>query len=168
MVDQNLIANCKTELVETKADIAVAARLSKYYQFEPLLAKEIDKLVNSDWWCSAELLTDICKVGKYGYGDREAVCFLLITEVNLDRKTDSADLHVSSFAPKPWYNLDIAVTWADFRIGQAFDYFKDKRKIRRILWPVDERNQELQLELRDRGWKCEYYKEDTETMIFTK
>lgn len=168
MVDQNSIINCKTERVESKADISTAARLSRYYQYEPLLAKEIDKLVNSDWWCNAELLTDICKVGKHGYGDREAVCFLLVTEVNLDRKNSSADLHISCFAPKPWYDLSIAVTWADFRIGAAHEYLKDKRNVKKLLWPVDERNQELQIELRDKGWRCEYYKKDSESLIFTK
>lgn len=157
----------QTEEVRTKEDIACAARLSKFYMREPYRARELDKIINSDWDHCAELLTDIVKVGKYNYEQREAVAFILLTEVNgkLANSHVRSDLNVSCFATIPEYDLEVAVEWADYRIRRYFEYIG---RCDKILWTVDERNVPLQLILKTKDYCYHSYKADIEKITFFK
>jgi hypothetical protein len=170
-MDLLALQHLKTVKVESKLDISIAARLSRYYERQALNARKLDKLVNSDWWSSAELLSDMVKVARSPFDERKSVAFLLIEECNHRNATTDpqTDLLVTSFAIDPWYSTEdgteIAVKWADYRITQAVEYLG---RIDKVIWPVDERNVPVQLILRDLHYKILDYDRTSEIIAFTR
>lgn len=157
----------QTEDVLTKEDIGLAARLSQYYNREPFRARELDKIINSDWEKKAEFLTDIVKTGKSGYEVRQPVAFLLLMELNFKKANSHirSDLNVSCFATEPFYDLELAVEWADYRIRRQFEYLG---RCNRIIWAVDERNVPLQLHLKAKEYKFLKFIPEQEKIFFWK
>lgn len=177
MTNQEQLKDLKTELVRSKQDIGIAAHLCRYYCYKPPLARELEKMVNSDW-CTADFLTDMVKYGKIDDPIREPVAFILISQLPPKDKVINSrtkiDLEVTCFATAPFYAEEhgeegylptIAVEWADYRIRRALEYIA---RAERILWPVDERNVPLQLALRNAGYKILPPDRGSETFIFTK
>jgi RimJ/RimL family protein N-acetyltransferase len=155
----------ETELVQTREQIRSADRLCQYYCREPLTLTNLDKVVNSDWWKHAELLTDVILYGKDNFSQREPVGFLLLTEMNPNKKTKTTDLAVSIFAHRPFYDLDVLTNWADYVLDKQV---KELGRINRTVWCVDERNVPLQVELRNIGFRVHEYDRQEELMIFVR
>lgn len=157
----------QTEEVRTKDDVSIAAKLSKNYHREPYRARELDKIINSDWEHAAELLTDVVKVGKHNYDQRAPVAFLLLTEVNFKKASSAirSDLNVSCFCTEPFYDIEVAVKWADYRVRRFFEYLG---RCNRIIWSVDERDVPLQLQLKKKDYKVLKYHQDVEKILFCK
>jgi hypothetical protein len=167
MTNQEQLKDLKTEQVRSKIDIGIAAGLSKNYEYSPLKARELDKVINLDWWHSADFLTDLVKFGKVEEPVRLAVAFLLLTEKippNANSRTKS-DLQVSCFAMLPSFDEHVAVEWADYRIRRAMEYLG---RTERVIWSVDERNVPLQLALRDFGFKVILPNREDERLIFCR
>ncbi len=167
MTKDEQLKDLKTELCRSKQDIGTAAYLSKYYEYNPLKARELDKIINSDWWHSADFLTDLVRYGKVEGLTRMPVAFLLLTEKippNPNSRTKS-DIQVSCFATTPLYDETIAVEWADYRIRRAMEFVG---RCERVLWSVHERNVPLQLALRDCGYKVLHPNREEDQLIFTK
>ena len=166
-MDLTKLQYLSTDEVKTKEDVGTATRLSIYYNYVPMLGKKLEKLISSDWWSSCELLSDIIQDPKSGEEWREAVATLILTEVNLRKRSNRplSDLFVECFAHSQWYDPEIAVRWADHRISQAIHRLN---RIDKVLWYVDERNVPLQVELRNIGWKITNYDSTKEIMVFSK
>lgn len=168
MTNQEQLKELKTELVRSKQDIGIAAHLCRYYSYKPPLARELERMVNSDW-CTADFLTDMVKYGRVEDPIREPVAFILISQLAPKDKVINSrtkiDLEVTCFATVPMFDEEIAVEWADYRIRRALEYIA---RAERILWPVDERNVPLQLALRNAGYKILPPDRGSETFIFTK
>jgi hypothetical protein len=152
--------------------VGIAAHLCRYYQNRPPLARELEQMVNNDF-AMADLLTDRVKLGKVDEPIRMAVAFILITQLGpsegkaVNSRT-KIDLEVTSFATTPFFDEQVAVEWADYRIRRALEYIA---RAERVLWKVDERNVPLQLALRDCGYKVIPHHDtdrEYETITFTK
>lgn len=167
MMKTDQLKELKTELVKTRSDIGKASRLSKLYNYRPLLAKDIDKVIKVDWWTSGEFLTDVVVEGKQGYLNREPVAFLLLCETNVRHieYKPIGDLFVSCFAMKYWYDIEIAAKWADYRITKAAE---EINRIDRIIWPVDEYDTPLQCMLRELGYKATESCKETQRLHFVR
>lgn len=166
MIDHSQLQNLRTEVVESKLQIKTAAGLARNYCLNPILERELDKLIFSDWWKSAEILTDIIQQGKGG-ATREPVAFLLLTETNPRKKGKYVffDLSVSCFAHAPFYDVEVVAAWADHRINKAAEALK---RIEQTIWRVDERNVPLQIALRDNGFRVFGFARDDEKLLFVK
>jgi hypothetical protein len=168
MTNQEQLKELKTEQVRSKQDIGIAAHLCRNYMYNPPLGKELEKWINSDW-CTADFLTDLVKFGKVDEPIRMPVAFIMISQLAPKDKVINSrtkiDLEVTCFATAPYFDEEIAVEWADYRIRRALEYIA---RSERILFPVDERNVPLQLALRDAGYKVLLPERDSEKLIFTK
>lgn len=166
-MDHTQLKNLRTEEIRTKEDINFSIKLSRYYNYVPIQGRKLEKLVNSDWWASAELLSDIVRNPKNGEEEREPVALLILTEVNFRKRANNplSDLFVECFAHDPWYDEEIAIKWADYRITQAADRIK---RVDKVLWYVDENNTTLQVALREMGYKMANYDPLKSTMVFTR
>jgi len=166
-MDHTQLKNLRTEEIRTKEDISFSIKLSRFYNYVPIQGKKLEKLINSDWWCSAELLSDVVKNPKTGEEDREPVALLVLTEVNLRKRSNRplSDIFVECFAHTPWYDEEVAIKWANFRVEQAAERIKRTDK---IIWYVDEHNTTLQVALREMGWKMVAYDPNKLVMAFTR
>lgn len=160
------LKDLQTIQVANSAHIDLACHLSFYYNYIPIYPRELNKLINRDWWTGAELLTDLVRIGRYNYDERMAVAFVLLNEFNFKRGEDpTSDLQVTVFAMDQAYDLETATAWADFRIYKAQESLK---RVQNIYWPVDERDTPLLLRLTDLGWKSHEYSQEAEKVIMRK
>jgi hypothetical protein len=88
MTSSNELKNLRTEVVDNKELIKAACRLTDYYCLDPLQPKDMDKIIHTDWWKCAEVLTDLVPYGKINRSFREAIGFILLVQTNPQKKND--------------------------------------------------------------------------------
>jgi hypothetical protein len=167
MLKEEQTENLKTEVVESRAQIIDASRLTRYYSQDNYTAKQLDEIIHYDAWKAAELLTDLVPYAKTKSPIREAVGFILLTEINIKKKGNHprTDLAVSIFAHKPFYDLEIVTSWVDYRLKKACEFLG---RVETQIWSVHERNVPLQCALRDIGFRVGDQDREEELLIFMR
>ena len=145
------LQNLRTDTIVVYKDIYAAYKLTRNYCYIPMTRKQIKKTITSDLWSSGELLSDVFVNPKTGDKKRDHVALLLLSESS---NKEEKSIIVTCFAVTPWYNVEVATHWADYRINKAMS---NDLEFTNVSWLVDEFNDELLLYLRDLEYKATGY-----------
>jgi hypothetical protein len=146
------LRNLRTDCIDTYKDVYAAYNLSKQYCYIPMNRKMIKKILTRDGWSSGELLSDVIVDPHTGLKKREFVSLLLLTET--ESEAGDKRITVACFATQPWYNQEVVVHWADYRIGKVME---DNRDFIEVVWYADEYNDELHSHLAALDYKATGY-----------
>jgi hypothetical protein len=146
------LRDLRTEPIVTYKDVYQAYALSKNYCYVPMSRMIIKRTLTRDGWTCGELLSDIVTDPKNKTEKRENVGLLIMTEV--EDEDVGTTLVVACFACSPWYNLEVVVHWADYRISKAR---KNNLEILETVWYADEFNDELLVHLKELEFKATGY-----------
>jgi len=169
------LQNLETNSVITYKDIASAYNISKNYCYISMTRRDIKGAILADNWSSGELLSDIVLDPKKKTAKRKDVAFLLLVEPLKNTLQEEKEILVSCFSVEPWYSIEVATNWADYRIQRALS---NNLEFTGVTWFADEFNDELHGYLKELGYKATGYIDtkirvcsDTETyrkVIFKK
>jgi hypothetical protein len=146
------LRNLRTDCIDTYKDIYAAYNLSQQYCYVPMTRKMLKRVLTRDGWSSGELLSDVITDPKTGFKKREFVSFLLLCESSNDE--GEKRMAVACYAAEPWYNQEVVVHWADYRIGKAME---ENKEFVEVIWFADEYNDELHGYLSTLGYKAKGY-----------
>lgn len=167
-MDLKNLTNLQTELIVNDKDVNEAYRLGRLYCYLPITRKGIKDTLLADYWSMGELLTDMVLNPKTGTWLRQYVAFVLFAEAR--NAQNEKRMLVTCFAHTPWYDTEVAARWADYRVSKALEEHKE---LSRTIWLVDENNVDLQIALRELGYKADGHidleiKDDYKKVIFIK
>ena len=160
-IDDNHHSTLRTVKVVDEEHVEDIYRLIRNYSVRPFSKELLTKLHNKPGSeVCMEILYGTLGEGMEGYYELEAKASVLALR---NRKSNS--LTVLRFSHDPWFEPEVAVAWANYRINK----FVERRKgIQKIHWYVDEKNLSLQIILRKLDYIAQSIDNNPEELVFIK
>ena len=139
--DDEQLDALRTYRVDTIDQLEDVLILIKNYSYVPIQTKFLKGLIFKPRIGLVEVLYGPAGKGQQGYCPIEPKAAVVFVSMK-------KELILARFAIEPWFEEELAINWAEYRIEKAKKHY-DKET---IAWLVDENNLHLQLSLKKREY----------------